>query len=42
MPTQEYGVIMGSDMAVQEAGVCKRIPLLLQNVKIMEDFLWNM
>ncbi|XP_052203652.1 uncharacterized protein LOC127808947 [Diospyros lotus] len=39
MPTRGYGVIMGSGMAIQGAGVCKRVPLLLQNVKIVEDFL---
>ena len=30
---------MGSGMVVQGVGVCKRVPLLLQNVSIVEDIL---
>lgn len=37
--TTGYGVIMGTGMAVQGAGICKRVKLQLQNLQIVEDFL---
>ena len=33
-----YGVILGTGMAVQGAGVCKGVKLNLQNLQVVEDF----
>ncbi|KAL2466824.1 Eukaryotic aspartyl protease family protein [Abeliophyllum distichum] len=37
--TTGYGVIMGTGLAVQGAGVCKGVAVEIQRVKIKEDFL---
>ena len=37
--TARYGVLMGTGMAVQGAGICKGVKLHLQNLQIVEDFL---
>lgn len=37
--TLGYGVIMGTGLAVQGAGVFKGVPLSLQNMELIEDFL---
>ena len=37
--TTAYGVIMGTEVAVQGAGICKGVKLQLQNLQIMEDLL---
>ncbi|XP_022897563.1 uncharacterized protein LOC111411244 [Olea europaea var. sylvestris] len=37
--TMVYGVIMGTGLTVQGAGVCKGVQLSLQNIEVVEDFL---
>lgn len=37
--TSGYGVIMGTGLAVQGAGICKVVVLKLQNLEIVDDFL---
>ena len=37
--TEDYGVQMGSGHAVKGAGVCRSVPLSLQSIEIVDDFL---
>ena len=37
--TSAYGVLMGTSLTIRGEGVCKSIPLILQNIEIVEDFL---
>jgi len=36
--TTSYGVVMGTGMAVQGAGICKGVKLNLQNIQIVGIF----
>ena len=36
--TEHYGVQMGTGQAVQGAGVCRAVPLMLQELAIIADF----